>query len=83
MEAGRMNLDLNTTRFLELVGKNKEEECENFQLDDAPINKVEKKNSLNTSLSSVCSSLDNSFYAKKARAKTEKKKKDQKKNEES
>ena len=42
---------------------------------------VKKKHSLNTSLNSICESLDNSFYAKKAREKTEKKRKMQERNE--
>ena len=43
--------------------------------------KVKKNNSLNTSLNSICESLDNSFYAKKAREKSEKKRKMKEANE--
>ena len=80
LEAGRANLDLNTTKFLSMIGRNEQKE---EQLEEELVlpDKVKKNNSLNTSLNSICDSLDTSFYAKRARDKTQKKRKMKERNE--
>ena len=55
----------------------KNEEVEEMEL-QSPKKKT-KKESLNTSLSSICESLDNSFHGKKAKAKKAKQQKEKSK----
>ena len=74
---GRNNLNLNTTKMLNLLGheeQKKNEEHEEIEL-QSPKKKTNKKESLNTSLSSICESLDNSFHGKRAKAKKAKQQK--------